>query len=67
MRVSFPHPDKRGIKERLIRGLWLTQAGQREGYRMWDQPSAAEAGMMLQQPEVHNVFSRGSCPWIMGP
>ena len=30
-------------------------------------PMAAEAGMTLQQPEVCCVFSRGSCPWIMGP
>ena len=29
--------------------------------------AVAEAGVMLQQPEVRRVFSRGSCPWIMGP
>ena len=29
---SSPRQD--GVKERLIRGLWLTQAGGREGYRM---------------------------------
>ena len=34
---------------------------------MWGKPAAVEAGMMLQQPEVHRVFSQGSCPWIMGP
>ena len=28
---------------------------------------ATEAGVTLQQPEVYHVFSRGSCPWIMGP
>ena len=28
---------------------------------------AAEVGMTLQQPEAHLVFSRGSCPWILGP
>ena len=27
----------------------------------------AEAGVMLQQPEAHYVFSWGSCPWITGP
>ena len=27
---------------------------------------AAEASVMLQQPEVHHVSSRGSCPWITG-
>ena len=24
--ASVPHPDRRGLKELLIRGLWLTQA-----------------------------------------
>ena len=33
---------------------------------MWGEPEAAEASMMLQQPEVHRVFSWGSCPWITG-
>ena len=28
---------------------------------------AAEASVMLQQPEARHVFSRGSCPWITGP
>ena len=31
------------------------------------EPAAAEAGMMLHQPEVRRVFSWGSCPWIPGP
>ena len=34
---------------------------------MWGEPVAAEAVVMLHQPEMHHVFSRGSCPWIMGP
>ena len=34
---------------------------------MRDEPAAAEAGMMLQQPEPCPVFSWGSCPWITGP
>ena len=34
---------------------------------MQGEPAVAEAGMMLQQPEVRFVFSWGSCPWIMGP
>ena len=33
---------------------------------MRDEPVVAEAGMTLHQSEVHHVFSRGSCPWIMG-
>ena len=46
-----------GVKEWLIRGLWLTQAGGREGYGMWGEPAAAEANMTLQQPEACHVFS----------
>ena len=33
---------------------------------MRGEPVAAEAGMTLYQPEARRVFSRGSCPWIMG-
>ena len=34
---------------------------------MQGEPTAAEAGGTLQQPEACRVFSQGSCPWIMGP
>ena len=34
---------------------------------MWGELALAEASVMLQQPEACHVFSRGSCPWIMGP
>ena len=34
---------------------------------MRGKPAATEAGKTLQQPEACYVFSRGSCPWIMGP
>ena len=34
---------------------------------MWGEPAVAEASVTLHQPEVHCAFSRGSCPWIMGP
>ena len=67
LRVSVLCSDRTVLKEQLIRGLWLTQAGGREGYRMQGKPAVVEAGMMLQQPEVHHVFSWGNCPWIMGP
>ena len=50
-----------------MHGLWLTQAGGREGYGVRGEPVAAEASMTLHQPEVRRVFSWGSCPWIMGP
>ena len=67
LRVSVPRPDRTGLKEQLLRGLWLTQAGGEGGVRMRGEPAAAEAGMTLQQPEVRRAFSRGSCPWITGP
>ena len=53
--------------EQLIRGLWLTRAGGREGYGIQSEPAVAEASVMLHQLEVCHVFSRGSCPWITGP
>ena len=34
---------------------------------MWGEPAAAEGSVTLHQPEVHHVFSQGSCPWITGP
>ena len=67
LRASVLHSDRTGLKEQLIRGLWLTQAGGREGYGMRGETVAAEAGETLQQPEEHRVFSQGSCPWITGP
>ena len=67
LRASAPHPDGTRLKEQLIRGLWLTQARGREGYGMQGQPATAEASVTLHQPEVHRVFSQGSCPWITGP
>ena len=32
LRASVPRPDRTGLKEQLLRGLWLTQARGREGY-----------------------------------
>ena len=66
LRVSVLCSDRTGLKQRLIRGLWLTQAGGREGYGMRGEPAAAEASVTLQQPEAGRAFSRGSCPWITG-
>ena len=60
-------PDRMGLKEQLIRGLWLTQAWGVEGYGMRGEPVVAEASLTLQQPEAFHVFSHGSCPWITGP
>ena len=30
-------------------------------------PAAAEADVMLHQPEARRTFFQGSCPWITGP
>ena len=57
LRVSVLHSDRSELKEQLIWGLWLTQAGGKEGYRTQGEPAAAEAGVTVQQPEVHHVFS----------
>ena len=65
-RASVPCPDRTGLKEQLLRGLWLTQAGGREGYVVQGEPAAAEASMTLHQPEARRAFSSGSCPWITG-
>ena len=35
LRASVLRSDRMGLKQQLIRGLWLTQAGEREGYGMW--------------------------------
>ena len=57
LRVSVLLSDRMGLKEQLIMGLWLTQAGGREGYGMQGEPAAADASVTLQQREVHHVFS----------
>ena len=33
---------------------------------MQGEPAAAEAGVMLHQPEARCAFSQGCCPWITG-
>ena len=67
LRATVLCSDRTGLKEQLITGLWLTQARGREGCRMLGDPVVAEASVTLQQPEVHHVFSQGSCPCITGP
>ena len=69
--ASVPCPDRRGLKQQLIRTLLVSQAGEREGYASHNWNARCACGgrghVMLQQPEVCSVFSRGSCPWIRGP
>ena len=52
LRASVLRSGRTGLKEQLIRGLWLTQAGGREGYRVQGEPAAAETSVTLQQPEA---------------
>ena len=66
-RASVLHSDRTGLKEQLLQGLWLTQAGVTEGYGVQGEPALAEASMTLQQSEMHCVLFRGSFPWILGP
>ena len=65
--MSVLSSDRTGLKEQLIRGLWLTQAGGEGRVRMRGEPAAAEAGVTLHQPEARHAFSWGSCPWITRP
>ena len=44
LRASVLCSDRRGLKQRLIRGLWFTQAGVREGY------SGGGASLRRQRP-----------------
>ena len=41
------HPDRTGLKEQLLRGLWLTQARGREGY--------GGGGASLRQQRRHDI------------
>ena len=67
LRASVLRSHRVGLKEQLLRGLWLTQVGVGEGgVRMRGEPVAAEVGVTLQQPEARRAFSRGSCPRITG-
>ena len=66
LRASVLCSDRTGLKEQLLQGLWLTQAGGRAGYAMRGGPVAAAGGVTLQQPEARRAFSWGSCPWITG-
>ena len=56
LRASVPCPERTGLKEQLIWGLWLTQAREREGYGMRGKPAAAADSMTLHQPEARRVF-----------
>ena len=43
LRASVLRSDRTGLKEQLLRGLWLTQAGEGAVRRRRGEPEAAEA------------------------
>ena len=59
LRASVLH-SQRSSCFRGSGSLWPGEVG----VQVWGEPAAAEAGMMLWQPEVCRVFSQGSCPWV---
>ena len=66
LRESVPRPDRTGLKEPLLRGLWLTQAGGGSGTEEAGRACGVRGVVTLQQPEACRAFSRGSCPRITG-
>ena len=58
LRASVPRPDRTGLKEQLLRGLWLTQAGGRERYRGGGARLRRQRRRDLQQPKACRAFSR---------
>ena len=67
LRASVPRPDRTGLKEQLLRGLWLSQAGGGRGTEEAGRACGGRGSVTLHQPEVRHAFSRGSCPRITGP
>ena len=63
--MSVFHPDRRGLKQWLIRGLLLTQARGREGYGMWGEPAAVDASVPCVLPGklslVHWILAVAGC------
>ena len=57
LRASFPHPDRTGLKEQLLRVLWLTQAAGREGYR--------GGGASLRWPRHRDVAAARGTPCVL--
>ena len=66
LRASVSRPDRTGLKEQLLRGLWLTQAGGGRGTEEAGRACGVRGVVTLQQPEARRAFSRGSCSRITG-
>ena len=67
LRASVLRSDRTVLTEQLIRGLWLTQAGRREGYGMRGEPAAAETSMTFHQPEGAMTYPREVVPGSWDP
>ena len=67
LRPSVPRPDRTGLKEQLLQGLWLTQAGGGRGTEEAGRACGVRGVVTLQQPEARRAFCRESCPRITGP
>ena len=57
LRASVLHSHRTGLKEQLLRGLWLTQAAGREGYR--------GGGAILQRQRLRDVAAARGAPCIL--
>ena len=66
LRASVPCRNRTGLKEQLLRGLWLIQAGGREGYGCGASLRRQRLAGHCSSPRCAMPFSRGSCPWITG-
>ena len=59
LRASVPRPDRTGLKEQLLRGLWLTQAGGGSGTD-GERTCGGRGVVTLQQREARRAFSPGT-------
>ena len=66
LRACVLRSDRTGLKEPLLRGLWLTQAGGGSGTEEAGRACGVRGVMTLHQPEARRAFSRGRCSRIMG-
>ena len=57
LRASVPRPDRMGLKEQLLRGLWLTQGGGRERY--------GGGGASLQRQRRRDVAPARGAPCVL--
>ena len=66
LRASVLRSDRTGLKEQLLRGLWLTQAGGGSSTEEAGRACGVRGVVTLQQPEARRAFSQGCCPRITG-